>query len=182
MEKADRKNILKKLIDIIMTLLLLCLMAYQVTEESLHEWFGIAMTAVLILHHILDIVIHRFISDAASPKSGRILSFFIKRFLFHEQEDGLCPAAGKIPDPDKRIFRRWVSDFYFRACTEADRREKSCYNKYNSVFIHVPFFHIRKLSDKCYFSVEIISKLLYYLVCVLMVNIKSHYATVAQSV
>ena len=54
MEKANRKTGFKKLIDIIMTLLLLCLMAYQVTEESLHEWFGIVMTAVLILHHILN--------------------------------------------------------------------------------------------------------------------------------
>lgn len=54
MEKANRKNILKKLIDIIMTLLLLCLMAYQVTGESFHEWFGIAMTAILVIHHVLN--------------------------------------------------------------------------------------------------------------------------------
>ena len=54
MEKANRKTGFKKLIDIIMTLLLLCLMAYQVTDESLHEWFGIAMTVILILHHALN--------------------------------------------------------------------------------------------------------------------------------
>ena len=38
-----------------MTVLLLCLMAYQVTGEALHEWIGIAMTIVLISHHVLNI-------------------------------------------------------------------------------------------------------------------------------
>ena len=37
-----------------MTVLLLCLMAYQVTGEALHEWSGIAMTALLIVHHVLN--------------------------------------------------------------------------------------------------------------------------------
>lgn len=44
----------KKIVDIVMTVLLLFLMAYQVTGEKLHEWFGIAMTVLLILHHILN--------------------------------------------------------------------------------------------------------------------------------
>ena len=38
-----------------MTVLLLCLMAYQVTGNALHEWLGIGMTVVLIVHHILNI-------------------------------------------------------------------------------------------------------------------------------
>lgn len=37
-----------------MTLVLLCLMAYQVTGETLHEWFGVGMTVLLIFHHILN--------------------------------------------------------------------------------------------------------------------------------
>ena len=52
--KAKRKQQLKQIVDVLLTLLLLCLMAYQVTGESLHEWFGVAMTAILILHHILN--------------------------------------------------------------------------------------------------------------------------------
>ena len=44
----------KKFIDILLTVLLLFLMAYQVTGEVLHEWLGIAMTVLLILHHILN--------------------------------------------------------------------------------------------------------------------------------
>ena len=41
-------------VDIAMTVILLCLMAYQVSGEALHEWFGIAMTILLIVHHILN--------------------------------------------------------------------------------------------------------------------------------
>lgn len=52
--QAKRKNIIKKTGDALMTVLLLCLMAYQVTGETLHEWGGIAMTVLLIVHHILN--------------------------------------------------------------------------------------------------------------------------------
>jgi len=53
--QGKHKKIIKKTVDVCMTVLLLCLMAYQVTGETLHEWFGIGMTALLIVHHILNI-------------------------------------------------------------------------------------------------------------------------------
>lgn len=53
--QAKRKNAIKKAVDVLMTALLLCLMAYQVTGEALHEWFGIGMTFLLIVRHILNI-------------------------------------------------------------------------------------------------------------------------------
>ena len=42
-------------IDLLMTVLLLCLMAYQITGEELHEWFGAGMLLLFIAHHILNI-------------------------------------------------------------------------------------------------------------------------------
>ncbi|MBR7070971.1 MAG: hypothetical protein IKI29_02255 [Clostridia bacterium] len=51
---ARKNNMNKKIADACMTVLLLCLMAYQVTGEALHEWFGIGMTVLLIVHHILN--------------------------------------------------------------------------------------------------------------------------------
>ena len=51
----NRKNITKRIVDICMTVLLLCLMAYQVTGEAAHEWIGMGMTALVIVHHILNI-------------------------------------------------------------------------------------------------------------------------------
>ena len=52
--QARKKNVIKKGVDGCMTVLLLCLMAYQVTGETLHEWGGILMTALLVVHHVLN--------------------------------------------------------------------------------------------------------------------------------
>ena len=49
-----KKNSVKKIVDACMTVLLLCLMAYQVTGETLHEWIGIVMTGFVIIHQILN--------------------------------------------------------------------------------------------------------------------------------
>lgn len=45
---------MKRVIDICMTVLLLFLMAYQVTGEALHEWIGIGMTVLVIAHITLN--------------------------------------------------------------------------------------------------------------------------------
>lgn len=42
-------------IDLLMTALLLCLMAYQVIGQKLHEWFGAGMLILFIVHNILNI-------------------------------------------------------------------------------------------------------------------------------
>lgn len=53
--QVKRKNTIKRVVDIGLTVTLLCLMAYQVTGEALHEWLGIAMTLLVIIHQILNI-------------------------------------------------------------------------------------------------------------------------------
>lgn len=45
---------IKRIIDVCMSVLLLFLMAYQVTGEVLHEWIGIGMTVLVIFHQILN--------------------------------------------------------------------------------------------------------------------------------
>ena len=50
----DRRSEIKRIIDIAMTVLLLCLMAYQVTGEMAHEWIGMGMTVLIIIHQILN--------------------------------------------------------------------------------------------------------------------------------
>ena len=42
-------------IDLLMTVLLICLMAYQITGQKLHEWIGAGMLLLFILHHILNL-------------------------------------------------------------------------------------------------------------------------------
>lgn len=49
------KMYLKMGIDILMTALLLGLMAYQITGQALHEWFGAGMLVLFIAHNILNI-------------------------------------------------------------------------------------------------------------------------------
>lgn len=44
----------ESVIDMIMTVLLLLLMARQITGDSLHEWLGAGMFLLWIAHHILN--------------------------------------------------------------------------------------------------------------------------------
>ena len=48
------KHRIKIIIDILMTILLMCLMAYQVTREVAHEFIGITMVLLVIAHQILN--------------------------------------------------------------------------------------------------------------------------------
>ena len=55
MSKAKTNNmIIKRIVDAAMTLLLLLLMAYQVTGERAHEWIGMGMAVLVIVHQILN--------------------------------------------------------------------------------------------------------------------------------
>ena len=48
------KMILKIITDIAMTAALLLLMTYELIWENAHEWIGVAMFVLFILHHILN--------------------------------------------------------------------------------------------------------------------------------
>lgn len=50
----NKINPLKIATDVIMTVLFLCMMAYHITGNKLHEWLGIILFALFILHHILN--------------------------------------------------------------------------------------------------------------------------------
>lgn len=48
------KQIIKIVTDVLMTIILLLLMAYSLVGEAAHEWLGIGMFGLFILHHILN--------------------------------------------------------------------------------------------------------------------------------
>lgn len=50
----EKKFIFKIAIDMLMTVLLLFLMARQLTGDSAHEWLGAAMFVLWIFHHVLN--------------------------------------------------------------------------------------------------------------------------------
>ena len=47
-------NKIKRIVDIFMTLILIPLMAYQVTGEVAHEWLGVSMVLIVIIHQVLN--------------------------------------------------------------------------------------------------------------------------------
>lgn len=49
------KMIFKMSIDFILTVLLLCQMAYMLVGEAAHEWIGTVMLVLFVLHHILNV-------------------------------------------------------------------------------------------------------------------------------
>ncbi len=49
-----RNTILKIMVDVGMTVMLLLLMAYELVGRAAHEWLGIGMFDLFIIHHILN--------------------------------------------------------------------------------------------------------------------------------
>ena len=49
-----RKQIIKIIVDILMSVILILLMAYSLVGEAAHEWLGIGLFALFILHHVLN--------------------------------------------------------------------------------------------------------------------------------
>lgn len=52
--QMNKKLIIRITVDAAMTVLLLLLMGYSKIGEFAHEWLGVAMTALFVLHHILN--------------------------------------------------------------------------------------------------------------------------------
>ena len=48
------KTAVRHLVDLLMTVVLVLLMAYFLTEQEIHEWLGAGMLVLFIVHHILN--------------------------------------------------------------------------------------------------------------------------------
>ena len=96
------KAILKIVVDTGMTVMLLFLMTYELIDEAAHEWLGIGMFVLFVIHHILNwkwswsvfkgkytlfriwqtvLVIGILLTMAGSMYSGVILSKYVILFL-----------------------------------------------------------------------------------------------------
>ena len=49
-----QKRKIQNIVDTFMVLLLPILMAYSLIGEAVHEWAGIAMSLLFIMHHVLN--------------------------------------------------------------------------------------------------------------------------------
>lgn len=98
----NRKQLSRMLVDLAMTVVLLLLMGYSRIGEEAHEWLGVGMTVLFILHHILNrkwisallrgrygayrvaqtiLVCSALITMLSSAVSGIMLSKHVFRFL-----------------------------------------------------------------------------------------------------
>ena len=48
------KTAARRLVDLLMTVVLLLLMAYFLTDQEIHEWLGAGMLVLFVIHHILN--------------------------------------------------------------------------------------------------------------------------------
>ena len=82
----NRRTMAKMGIDLIMTVLLLCQMAYMRIGESAHEWMGTAMFVLFLFHHILN---RQWYKNLAKGRytGFRILQILINTLIF------LCMAG-----------------------------------------------------------------------------------------
>ena len=48
------KTAVRRLVDLLMTVVLILLMAYFLTDQEIHEWLGAGMLVLFIVHHILN--------------------------------------------------------------------------------------------------------------------------------
>lgn len=76
-----RKTILRHSTDLAMTILLLVLMAYSVTGQEVHEWMGIALFILFIIHHLLNLQWLRSIAKGRYT-AARILQSVLVVLLF----------------------------------------------------------------------------------------------------
>lgn len=97
-----RKQIVKIIVDVLMTVVLLLLMAYSLVGEAVHECLGIGMFVLFLLHHVLNrnwnrnllkgrhtqlrtlqtvLVVLALVTMAGSMISGMVLSRHVLSFL-----------------------------------------------------------------------------------------------------
>lgn len=105
------KRTLKICVDIAMTIALLLLMAYSLIGETAHEWIGIGMFILFVMHHMLNsrwarsiskgkytavriwqtvLVLAVLVSMAGSMLSGIVLSRHVFSFLSIQTGQGLA--------------------------------------------------------------------------------------------
>ena len=77
----NRKLIVKIGIDLCMTVSLLLLMPYSLLGETAHEWIGMAMFLLFIVHHVLN---RRWLASMTRGRYTplRMVQYRNRRFLY----------------------------------------------------------------------------------------------------
>ncbi|MCM1193135.1 MAG: DUF4405 domain-containing protein [Lachnospiraceae bacterium] len=87
-----KKRKLQIAIDLAMTVLLPLLMAYEMIGSAVHEWLGMAMFLLFILHHILNFYWHKSLfkgSYTALRMFGTVIDLLLLLFMIGLMASGL---------------------------------------------------------------------------------------------
>lgn len=71
-----KKSIIKMIVDLLMTLLLPLLMIQALAGEELHEWIGIFMFLLFIMHHLINFNWHKNLLKG-TYNAGRSIGTFV---------------------------------------------------------------------------------------------------------
>lgn len=86
------KIIFRMIIDLLMTVLLILLMAYQVTGEKNHEWLGIGMILLFLIHIFLNRMWYKNLSKGKYTKfciTQTIINFLILFLILSSAISGI---------------------------------------------------------------------------------------------
>lgn len=106
------KKYRKLIVDAAMSVLLLLLMAYELIGAAVHEWLGIAMFVLVILHHVLRLV---FVAITPCPlfeltrRSSAEFQKLVPEFFYYVEYTsnaivllGYCFTKGRAVDMDMK--------------------------------------------------------------------------------
>ena len=94
------KQILKIITDIAMTVILLLLMAYSLVGEAAHEWLGIGMFVLFILHHVLNA------KWSKSLFKGKYTSYRIMQTACRKKRIAKCDLSAVCPLSGQTLTKR----------------------------------------------------------------------------
>ena len=132
---------LRRVLDILMTLALPCLMAYELIGEATHEILGLCMTALFILHHAMNRSWHRRLFRGKYTAYRTALTFLdcLLIIVFVTQAvSGIMMAKHVFPDlphAGRRSFARVLHLLgaywgYLLCCLHAGMHMTGLWSKY----------------------------------------------------
>lgn len=94
------KPALRHAVDLLMTIALLLLMAYVLTDQAVHEWLGIGFFALFVLHHLLNLSWFRALGKGrySAPRVlSTVLDALVLVSMLAQMVSGIAMSRSALP-------------------------------------------------------------------------------------
>ena len=91
---------LRHAVDLLMTIALLLLMAYVLTDQAVHEWLGIGFFALFVLHHLLNLSWFRALGKGrySAPRVlSTVLDALVLGSMLAQMVSGIAMSRSALP-------------------------------------------------------------------------------------